>query len=366
MNGDSGSAPQQDSEVAPTISSASPEVASIEDHTDKPSTESGKATPTDGSSEQPVPKTPSPLSPQVTKDPRRFRPAIWWPAVAALLLAAIGFSSWAAADANFNHAHRLLAALAALLDVVALGALAHLLIVVYQDKAGVLKPNGVQTGGFGSLSEPGVNSEVQETLEFRRRGLKGAVMGQDGRASTSKTQVALWTGALLWALSYFLLLARTSAQAKVADFFSNAVGTSWHPEYLVLLGLPVAAAATAKAVVSASNNGQGPLPTAQPGQTARVYIRNPVLPAVKGFNAGVAELMTADDGTVAWSDLQYTAFTLVTLVYFVAQVLAQPALGLPAVPAALLTLMGVSASGYTAKKIIDTQGSAPKQLASAE
>jgi hypothetical protein len=29
------------------------------------------------------------------------------------------------------------------------------------------------------------------------------------------------------------------------------------------------------------------------------------------------------------------------------------------VPAALLTLMGVSASGYTAKKIVDAQGSVP-------
>jgi hypothetical protein len=50
---------------------------------------------------------------------------------------------------------------------------------------------------------------------------------------------------------------------------------------------------------------------------------------------------------------------MITLVFFVAQVLAQPQNGLPAVPAALLTLMGVSASGYAAKKIVDTQGSVP-------
>ena len=57
------------------------------------------------------------------------------------------------------------------------------------------------------------------------------------------------------------------------------------------------------------------------------------------------------------SDLQYVVFTLITVVYFAAPVLAQPAKGLPAVPAALLTLMGVSASGYAAKKVVDTQGS---------
>jgi hypothetical protein len=77
---------------------------------------------------------------------------------------------------------------------------------------------------------------------------------------------------------------------------------------------------------------------------------------VKGFIAGVAELITADDRTVAWADMQYVVFTLITLVFFVVQILAQPGQGLPPVPAALLTLMGVSASGYTASKIVETKG----------
>jgi len=70
----------------------------------------------------------------------------------------------------------------------------------------------------------------------------------------------------------------------------------------------------------------------------------------------VAELFTGDDDAVAWADLQYVVFTLITLVYFAAQFLARPADGLPPVPAALLTLMGVSASGYAANKIVNTQG----------
>jgi hypothetical protein len=80
---------------------------------------------------------------------------------------------------------------------------------------------------------------------------------------------------------------------------------------------------------------------------------------VKGFTTGLAELITADDGTVAWADMQYVVFTLITLIYFVAQVLAQPQNGLPPVPAALLTLMGVSASGYTASKIVETRVPVP-------
>jgi hypothetical protein len=82
---------------------------------------------------------------------------------------------------------------------------------------------------------------------------------------------------------------------------------------------------------------------------------------VKGFGAGIAELITADDGIVAWADLQYVVFTLITFSYFLVQILVQPGSGLPPVPAALLTLMGVSAAGYTAKKIVDTQGTVPTQ-----
>ena len=46
---------------------------------------------------------------------------------------------------------------------------------------------------------------------------------------------------------------------------------------------------------------------------------------------------------------------MITLAYFAIQFLARPADGLPAVPAALLTLMGVSASGYAANKIVQTK-----------
>jgi hypothetical protein len=286
----------------------------------------------------------------VLADPLQLDRTRWTLAVVVLLAASAGFDYWAADDAVFSDAHRLWAAGAALLNVVAFTALAHLILVAYQRKAGIT----------GLPQSPGDAPGDQLTLIFRRRGIKGAVMGQDGRASTSKTQVALWTGAVVWALAYLLLLARSTPGATL---FSSAVSTSWRPEYLVLLGLPVAAAATAKAVVSGSNNGRGPVdsshPDAQPGQPGRVYVRDPVPATVRGFAAGVAELMTADDNTVAWSDLQYTAFTLVTLVYFAAEVIAQPASGLPPVPAALLTLMGVSASGYTAKKIVDAQGSVP-------
>lgn len=300
-------------------------------------------------------------------NPGTFPAGLWWWIVVVLLAAAAAFSSWVAVVSTFDHAHRLAAAVIALGDVVVLAALFHVVLVPYQMAAGIIASMGNQAGA--------VDREVKNTLAYRRRGLKGAIIGQDGRASTSKTQVVLWTAAVLWALIDFLLLARAHPSG---NFFATAVGSSWHPEYLVLLGFPLGAAAAAKAVVNGSNSGQGPQSSQQAaaqqnqqagaqqnqqaGQLpARVYIRDPVAANEYGIRDGIAELITSDDGSVAWSDLQYVVFTMITLVYFVIQVLAQPQNGLPAVPAALLTLIGVSATGYTAKKIVDAQGSVPAQ-----
>ena len=91
-------------------------------------------------------------------------------------------------------------------------------------------------------------------------------------------------------------------------------------------------------------------------QPRRIYVRAPLPVGTHGFFGGLAELITDESGVVSWRDLQYVAFTLITLANFVAQVVAEPAKGLPAVPAALLTLMGVSATTYAAGKAIEAQG----------
>jgi hypothetical protein len=165
----------------------------------------------------------------------------------------------------------------------------------------------------------------------------------------------LWTGAVVWALIDLLLLARAYPGENL---FASAVTTNWRPEYLVLLGLPVAAATTAKAVVAGANSGRGPVAAKAARKHDSVYVRDPVEPGIWGFVAGTAELLTGDDGTVAWADLQYVIFTLITLVYFAVQFLAQPTEGLPSVPAALLTLTGVSSTTYVANKIVNTKPTA--------
>jgi hypothetical protein len=270
-------------------------------------------------------------------------------------LGSVALATWAsvvvARGTHLTTAHRAAAAGTALLVVVALAFLAQAILLWYQGLAGNAPGRGVP----------------EETLAFRRRGLKAAVMGHDGRASTSKTQVVLWTGVVVWALVDLLLLARAYPSGNL---FTNAVA-KWRPEYLVLLGLPVAAATTAKAVVAGTNSGHGPVSIGSAKALAgtlgldRVYVRDPVPDGVRGFVTGIAELLTGDDGTVAWADLQYVVFTVITLVYFGAQFLGRPTDGLPPVPAALLTLMGVSATGYAANKVVNTRGVDPKGIAAA-
>jgi hypothetical protein len=281
----------------------------------------------------------------VRQPPDSSRVAVgWW----LLAIVAVAVAAWlsvvVARETHFTTGHRAAAAWTALLVVATLAIVAQVILLWYQAQL---------------LSAAG-DAPDQPTLAFRRRGLKAAVIGQDGRASTSKTQVVLWTGAVVWALVDLLLLARAYPGGSL---FINAVKTNWHPEYLVLLGLPVAAATTAKAVVGGANSGQGPA-TSDPSSMAkiasglsgnRVYVRDPISSGVWGFLKGVAELFTGDDDAVAWADLQYVVFTLITLVYFASQFLAQPSAGLPQVPAALLTLMGVSATGYAANKIVSTK-----------
>jgi hypothetical protein len=269
----------------------------------------------------------------------------WWPAAIVSIAVAAALSVVVARGADLDTAHRAAAAATALLVVAALAVLAQVILLWYQARM------------IGATRA----TPIHPTLAFRRRGLKAAIIGQDGRASTSKTQVVLWTGAVVWAFVDLLLLARAYPSGNL---FTNAVTKNWRPEYLVLLGLPVAAATTAKAVVASANSGHGPVasgssPPAVEGLNLNgVYVPHPVPSGVWGFVAGVAELLTGDDGAVAWADLQYVVFTLITLVYFAVQLLAQPTDGLPPVPAALLTLTGVSATTYVANKIVNTKAAA--------
>jgi hypothetical protein len=184
-------------------------------------------------------------------------------------------------------------------------------------------------------------------------GLKSLVVGADGRMSTSKVQAVLWTYAVLFAFSYMLVLGRVpidkSGRPDVGldNAFADFAGAELQPEYIALLGLPVAAALAAKALTT--------------GKVVQNQMSKP-LSDKSGVGAGLAEIVSNDAGQGDLLDFQYFAFNVLTLVYFFVAFTSSsaesPSNGLPEIPVTLLTLAGVSTTSYVVKKALES-GVAP-------
>ncbi len=187
------------------------------------------------------------------------------------------------------------------------------------------------------------------------------ILGADGRTSTSKTFVLLWTLLVSWALIALLIAGEflhTHACVPPKDIVAGAlkckakadevgllqVGwlhflhTGLSSSYLVLLGVPAAAAVAAKGITQSQVNGPG-YKAPKPAGGTDPFTR-------------ISEIFSADDGTTDIGDFQYLVFNLVTAVYFVAQFLNPDGSGLPTIPSTLLGLTSVSAGLYVGKKAI--------------
>ncbi len=208
----------------------------------------------------------------------------------------------------------------------------------------------------GRRAVDAARNQVAAQVRARRMGLQSLVVGADGRASTSKTQAALWTYAVLFAFSYMLVLGRVpyDRPERPRIGLDNALGAfvdvELQPEYIALLGLPVAAAVAAKALTT--------------GKVAQNQVTKP--PGDKsGVAAGVAELVSNDAGQSDLLDFQYFAFNLLMLAYFFVAFISSadtPSAGLPDIPPTLLTLGGVSTTSYVVKKALETGGRAQHHL----
>jgi hypothetical protein len=187
------------------------------------------------------------------------------------------------------------------------------------------------------------------------------ILGEDGRTSTSKTFIFMWTLLVGWALIALLIageflhihhcvpptdIANAAQKCKAAGDEVGLLQVGWlhflhaglSGSYLVLLGIPAAAGVAAKGITQHQVNGPGfkaPKPKS-------------------GFNpfARITEIFSADDGTTDIGDLQYVIFNLVTAVYFVSQFLNPDGSGLPTIPDTLLGLTSVSAGLYVGKKAV--------------
>ena len=226
---------------------------------------------------------------------------------------------------------------------------------------------------------------ARRIVEFRRSGLKGLVVGADGRASTSQVQVVIWSVALAFGLLLLLLVGRTPncpwaaagahrgscpANPMAGVSFGDLLGSGFRWEYLVLLGWPVALAVAAKQQVlkalsqidAKTGAAEDPaVPKAGSpeavGTEPSAQVKTPAAsPDSVGVLPGLREVVSDDHGRGALLDAQYFAFTLLTTGYFVLELTTHPAHGLPQIPAALLVLMGISGGGYLSGKVIDPVG----------
>ncbi len=162
--------------------------------------------------------------------------------------------------------------------------------------------------------------------------VRGAIMGADGRVSTSKTVAVAWTYSVASAL-LSIVIAKWMGHGHG---YGEQIRHGLQGEFALLIGGPIGAAILAKGIVSTQVDNGASKPAASAAQAA--------------------DLVTNDNGQTDLGDLQYVLFNTVALVFFFGEFLAKPQLGLPTIPDVLLGLTSVSAVGYVAKKALPSGG----------
>ena len=150
------------------------------------------------------------------------------------------------------------------------------------------------------------------------------ILGADNRVSTSKVQFALWTVALAFALLVIV--------------FHDAVypSSTLDPRYLLLIGFPAGAAASAKAITTSKLSGGTIDKTTQPAPTS-------------SLQGAIKDVVSDDSGNLDLGDSQYFLFNIVALVAFFYAFAHNPT-QLPVLPDTLVGLTSASAAAYVAKK----------------
>jgi hypothetical protein len=183
-------------------------------------------------------------------------------------------------------------------------------------------------------------------------GWVNVVLGADGRISTSKTQIWLWTFGIGAALLYLsgIVIFRIGHDA---DVFTK---TGW-TDYLVLLGGPFAAGVLAQFTVTTKVD-SGTLQKAPTVAAAADAVAGAALPPAGAPKA--LDVIANDAGELDLVDSQYFIFNLVAFIYvaglFISQIIDKQVTdigvkyALPSVPSVLLGLTSISAATYVANK----------------
>ena len=192
------------------------------------------------------------------------------------------------------------------------------------------------------MARPG--EEQAASAKGSRYGWTTVLFGVDGRMSTSKTQVFLWTIGVAYA-ALFLAGVAVFVQPHRTIF----TDTNWE-DYLVLLGGPFAAAVLAKYTVSSKVNS---------GVLAKA-------PTDNANSATPGDLISQDDGSLDLVDTQYFIFNVVAFTYaaavFISQnfnhsvLIADGKYTFPKIPAVLLALTSAAAATYVGNKTVQKNG----------
>jgi hypothetical protein len=191
-------------------------------------------------------------------------------------------------------------------------------------------------------------------------GFIDVIIGADGRVSTSKTVVYLWTFVFASALVIMTSMVVFSYLKPEQAFHT---GSNWDA-YLLLLGGPFASAVIAKGVVSYQTQQD---PTSKSGTSATAGTANTMSTTVAA-QPSATDIVNGDSGTPSLVDTQYSIFSLIAILYFVGlfianldkyaagAVRADKADWLPQIPSALLGLTSLAALTYVGNKAVQTQG----------
>jgi hypothetical protein len=213
---------------------------------------------------------------------------------------------------------------------------------------------------------PGVAASAATDVQVRARyGWYRAVIGADGRVSTSKTQAFAWTLILAGLITYMTAIGLYARGRAGFEFSDGSFG-----EYLLLLGIPLGTAAAAKGIVVAKNDAgmvQNTVTSAASADARGVPVTG------GGGEGGVdrdhpavaADVVSNDDGEIDMNDTQYFVFNLVAMFYVVgtfagsvigASLHDPKGLSLPEIPWELLALTGPSAASYALGKGLQRSG----------
>jgi hypothetical protein len=198
------------------------------------------------------------------------------------------------------------------------------------------------------------------TIAARTSFIGSVIIGEDGRTSTSKTFILMWTLLVAWALLVLLIAGEfvpahaciTSGASAGATHrcqgdevgllqlgWTHFLHAGLSGSYLILLGVPAAAGVAAKGIAQSQAQSATAVKTVKPPGRSGIFTR-------------IAEIFSADDGSTDIADFQYLVFNLITAAYFVSQFLKPDGSGLPTIPDTLLGLTTVSASLYVGKKAV--------------